>query len=220
MKYFIYFMDILLVILIPIVFVVTPVEKETSKVMSVDAAIRQLPSEVLNIEDEQLNYEDDSTVDEDKDEDEEDIVEVSTKIISDVSEKRISSDTDDSSVEDIKKDVLETNVGKMSGYGPDCKGCSGYLASGKYVGDGSVYYDDSTYGKVRILAGDSIYKFGTIIRVSNSNVGSFLGIVLDRGGSIGFGKTYLFDLLYTSESEAMADEVSYNVVFEVLRYGY
>lgn len=218
MKYFIYFMDILLVILIPIVFVVTPVEKETSKVMSVDAAIRQLPSEVLNIEDEQLNYEDDSTVDEDKDE--EDIVEVSTKIISDVSDKRISSDTDDSSVEDIKKDVLETNVGKMSGYGPDCKGCSGYLASGKYVGDGSVYYDDSTYGKVRILAGDSIYKFGTIIRVSNSNVGSFLGIVLDRGGSIGFGKKYLFDLLYTSESEAMADEVSYNVVFEVLRYGY
>lgn len=218
MKYFIYFMDILLVILIPIVFVVTPVEKKTSKVMSVDAAIRQLPSEVLNIDDEQLNCENDTTVDEDKDE--EDIVEVSTKIISDVSEKRISSDTDDSSVEDIKKDVLETNVGKMSGYGPDCNGCSGYLASGKYVGDGSVYYDDSTYGKVRILAGDSIYKFGTIIRVSNSNVGSFLGIVLDRGGSIGFGKKYLFDLLYTSESEAMADEVSYNVVFEVLRYGY
>lgn len=218
MKYFIYFMDILLVILIPIVFVVTPVEKKTSKVMSVDAAIRQLPSEVLNIDDEQLNCENDTTVDEDKDE--EDIVEVSTKIISDVSDKRISSDTDDSSVEDIKKDVLETNVGKMSGYGPDCKGCSGYLASGKYVGDGSVYYDDSTYGRVRILAGDSIYKFGTIIRVSNSNVGSFLGIVLDRGGSIGFGKKYLFDLLYTSESEAMADEVSYNVVFEVLRYGY
>lgn len=220
MKYFIYFMNVLLVILIPIVFVVTPVEKKTSKVMSVDTAIKQLPSEVLNIDDEQLNCENDSTVDEDKDEDEEDIVEVSTKIISDVSEKRISSDTDDSSVEDIKKDVLETNVGKMSGYGPDCKGCSGYLASGKYVGDGSVYYDDSTYGKVRILAGDSIYKFGTIIRVSNSNVGSFLGIVLDRGGSIGFGKKYLFDLLYTSESEAMADEVSYNVVFEVLRYGY
>lgn len=218
MKYFIYFMNVLLVILIPIVFVVTPVEKKTSKVMSVDTAIKQLPSEVLNIDDEQLNCENDSIVDEDKSE--EDIVQVSNKIISDVSDKRISSDTDNQSIEDIKKDVLETNVGKMSGYGPDCKGCSGYLASGKYVGDGSVYYDDSTYGKVRILAGDSIYKFGTIIRVSNSNVGSFLGIVLDRGGSIGFGKTYLFDLLYTSESEAMADEVSYNVVFEVLRYGY
>lgn len=220
MKYFIYFMNILLVILIPIVFIVTPIEKKTSKVMSIDTAVRQLPSEVLNIEDEQLNCENDSTVDEDTDKDEEDIVEVSTKIISDVSEKRISSDTDNSSVEDTKKDVLETNVGKMSGYGPDCKGCSGYLASGKYVGDGSVYYDDSTYGKVRILAGDSIYKFGTIIRVNNSKAGSFLGIVLDRGGSIGFGKTYLFDLLYTSEREAMADEVSYNVVFEVLRYGY
>lgn len=218
MKYFIYFMNVLLVILIPIVFVVTPVEKKTSKVMSVDTTIKQLPSEVLNIDDEQLNCENDSIVDEDKSE--EDIVQVSNKIISDVSDKRISSDTDNQSIEDIKKDVLETNVGKMSGYGPDCKGCSGYLASGKYVGDGSVYYDDSTYGKVRILAGDSIYKFGTIIRVSNSNVGSFLGIVLDRGGSIGFGKTYLFDLLYTSESEAMADEVSYNVVFEVLRYGY
>ena len=27
-------------------------------------------------------------------------------------------------------DVLETQVGSMSGYGPDCKGCSGYLANG------------------------------------------------------------------------------------------
>lgn len=121
----------------------------------------------------------------------------------------------------VVSDVLESHVGRMSGYGPDCAGCSGYLASGKYVGNGTIYYSDSKYGQVRILAGDRTYPFGTIVRVKNSKVSSqFLGIVLDRGGMIGFGKKFLFDLLYSSEKEALRDEVSYQTTFEVLRYGY
>lgn len=110
----------------------------------------------------------------------------------------------------------EVLTGKMSGYGPDCKGCSGYLAYGMYVGDGTTYYNDNEYGKVRIVAGDKKYKFGTIVKINNS----MLAIVLDRGGSIGIGKKFLFDLLYASEAEAYQNGVATNVTFEILRNGF
>lgn len=110
----------------------------------------------------------------------------------------------------------EIVTGKMSGYGPDCVGCSGYLANGHYVGDGNIYYNDSEYGQVRIVAGDKKYKFGTIVRINDS----MLAIVLDRGGSIGIGKKFMFDLLYASEAEANSNGVSYNTKFEILRNGF
>ncbi len=116
--------------------------------------------------------------------------------------------------------VLESYIGSLSGYGPDCYLCSGYLASGDSVLDGHIYYHDPTYGDIRILAGDSRYAFGTIVRVKNSVLGDFLGIVLDRGGSIGFGKKFLFDLLYSTEAQASINGVSHQVTFEILRYGY
>lgn len=114
--------------------------------------------------------------------------------------------------------ILENEIlfGKMSGYGPDCVGCSGYLANGKYVGDGNIYYDDSEYGRVRIVAGDKKYKFGTIVRINDS----MLAIVLDRGGAIGIGKKFMFDLLYESEVEANKNGVFYNTKFEILRNGF
>ncbi|MBQ2909960.1 MAG: hypothetical protein IJE53_04080 [Bacilli bacterium] len=110
----------------------------------------------------------------------------------------------------------EILTGKMSGYGPDCIGCSGYLANGTYVGGGNIYYDDSEYGRVRIVAGDKKFKFGTIVRINDS----MLAIVLDRGGSIGIGKKFMFDLLYESEAEANRNGVSYNTKFEILRNGF
>ena len=110
----------------------------------------------------------------------------------------------------------EIITGKITGYGPDCYGCSGYLAYGMYVGDGTIYYDDSEYGKVRIVAGDKKYKFGTIVKINDS----MLAIVLDRGGSIGIGKKFLFDLLYSSESEASNHGVMNNTKFEILRNGF
>lgn len=110
----------------------------------------------------------------------------------------------------------EILTGKMSGYGPDCIGCSGYLANGTYVGGGNIYYDDSEYGRVRIVAGDKKFKFGTIVRINDS----MLAIVLDRGGSIGIGKKFMFDLLYESEAEANRNGVSSNTKFEILRNGF
>lgn len=107
-------------------------------------------------------------------------------------------------------------VGNMSGYGPDCYGCSGYLAYGAYVGNGNIYYDDLEYGKVRIVAGDKSLPFGTIVLIDNS----FLAIVLDRGGAIGFDKRFMFDLLYQNEEIANNNGILVNVNFEILRYGF
>ena len=70
------------------------------------------------------------------------------------------------------------------------------------------------------LAGDRSYPYGTIVRVKGSRLSEFVGIVLDRGGAVGFGKSHLFDLLYRSSAEALKNEVSYNTTFEILRYGY
>ena len=107
-------------------------------------------------------------------------------------------------------------TGTMSGYGSDI---GSLTASGHYIGD-SIYYSDSTYGNIRILAGDRSIPFGTVIRVSNSNAGSFIGIVLDTGRNIGFDRLYDFDLLFETSKEAIKYGVSKNVTFEILRVGY
>lgn len=135
----------------------------------------------------------------------------------------IDADTDtvwsETITEPVLNETIEVHYGKLSRYGPDCYGCSGYVAYGKYVGDGTIYYYDNYYGNVRILAGDRSYPFGTIVRVSFGDE-SFLGIVLDRGGAIGFNRTALFDLLYPSEYLANIAGVNYNTKFEVLRIGF
>ena len=116
--------------------------------------------------------------------------------------------------------VLETQVGSLSAYGPDCVGCSGYLATGFNAMGGNIYYNDSTYGTVRIVAGDRTYPFGTIVQVQGTSLGDFYAIVLDRGGGVGFGKRFLFDLLCNSEGEAEQVGSFWNVTFNVMRYGY
>lgn len=126
---------------------------------------------------------------------------------------------DDELGDEVVDDVLEIQLGKLSRYGPDCYLCTGYLAYGLYVGSGTIYYNDNYYGNVRILAGDKSYPFGTIVRVSY-DMESFLGIVLDRGGSIGFNGKALFDLLYPNEYLANKDGINYNTKFEILRYGF
>ena len=112
--------------------------------------------------------------------------------------------------------VGSTFTGTMSGYGADI---GNYTASGHYIGD-SIYYPDSTYGNIRILAGDGDIPFGTVIEVSNSNAGSFIGIVLDTGRNIGFDRLYDFDLLFETSREALNYGVSKNVTFKILRVGY
>ena len=116
--------------------------------------------------------------------------------------------------------VLAHETINLSHYGHDCYGCTtGYTASGYYVGDGRIYYQDPTFGSVRVVAADSKYPLGTIIRIGYHGT-NITAIVLDRGGGIGDGKKFQIDLLTTSNSEAYQLGVVKNTNLEVLRLGY
>lgn len=122
------------------------------------------------------------------------------------------------SIDTQNHQVLTTYVGNLSYYASDCKGCSGITASGLDIRSGNIYYQDKTYGTVRIVAGDAKIPFGTIVRMNLSGK-STLAIVLDRGG-IGFGKKFLFDVLCESEAKSYQLGVVYNAKVEVLRNGF
>lgn len=115
--------------------------------------------------------------------------------------------------------VISSEVVNISHFGPDCNGCgAGYVATGDYVGSGRLYYKDSTFGSVRIVAADKKYPLGTILRLThNGNV--YIAIVLDRGGGIGDGKKYQIDLLAESEAYSSKLGVMRGATLEVLRMG-
>lgn len=116
--------------------------------------------------------------------------------------------------------VLSTNVGTVSHYGHDCYGCtSGKTASGYYIGDGRIYYNDPVFGSVRIVAAGSEYPLGSILRLTNIGDAPMLVIVLDRGGAIGSGKGRILDLLTESNAAAYQQGLKYNVKVEALRLG-
>ena len=122
-------------------------------------------------------------------------------------------------------------VGKMTGYGADCAGCSGILScktkEGNYHNlytDG-MYYNDEEYGSVRILAA-ALDKFpcGTLIKVENENLGTFNAIVLDTGGAMRNAWSngiVLMDLAFKSEQDpAIHLATSSNTKYSVQRWGY
>lgn len=114
--------------------------------------------------------------------------------------------------------VIKTEVGTITGYGPDCAGCSGITASGHNLHE-SIYYNDLEFGTVRILAADKSIPFYSIYRVSNiPGMDPFLAIVLDTGGNVGYGKGTLFDLAHANEQNGVLPKTS-NVTFEMLRSG-
>ena len=119
--------------------------------------------------------------------------------------------------------VIEYLSGNVTAFTPYCSdGCHGYVASGKYVGDGNIHYYDSTYGKVYIVAGDPSYPLGTIVRLRNVDYfggRDIYAIVLDRGGAIGKGRRAIFDLLFALEGNANNFGVRY-INCEILRLGY
>lgn len=204
MKYFYVVFNVLLIVMISLFGFFLPKDKVISK----DAIVRSLStSSFLSIQN--LNSESaEKPVD-----DSENIV---VKSVSDL-EKGLSNNITGAG---IISDVLETQVGTMSAYGLDCQGCSGRVGAGYDASGNNVRYYDSTYGELRIVAGDRKYPYGTVVRVNNSTIGTFQAIVLDRGGDIGIGRRYMFDLLFYSEAEAYQFGLSRNTTFEILRYGY
>lgn len=121
-------------------------------------------------------------------------------------------------VDTSTREVFATYTGNISHYASDCRGCTGYTASGYNI-QNNIYYQDKEFGTVRIVAGDASIPFGSIVRIQTTSGQTILAIVLDRGG-IGFGRKYLFDLLCESEKEAYQLGVLQNASIEVLRTGF
>lgn len=110
--------------------------------------------------------------------------------------------------------------GVMTGYGPDCAGCSGVTgcAPSQNVKNGNIYFKDNTYGKVRIVASSSSIPCGSIVKISNSTLskGAITAIVLDRGGAVQGTK---MDFLEESEKKAL--RVGKQIVtYEIVRWGW
>lgn len=125
-------------------------------------------------------------------------------------------------------------TGRMTGYGPDCEGCSkvGNVAckteaktSHSLINDGITYHDDE-YGDVRILAATlSVFPCGTIVYVDNGVLEPFYGIVLDTG--VAMRKAYRedgtiwMDLAFSSEKVALTGgATSQNTKYVVQRWGF
>lgn len=124
-------------------------------------------------------------------------------------------------------------VGKMTGYGADCIGCSGTGALSCRAADGSrhtltengEYYNDATYGTVRIVAA-ALDKFpcGTIVKVEHPALGTFYAVVMDTGGSMrnAWANGYVWmDLAYRTESDPeIYATTSSNTTYSVQRWGW
>ena len=123
--------------------------------------------------------------------------------------------------------------GKLTGYGPDCPGCSavGNVSCRTREGlnhslstDG-LYYTDTTYGSLRILAADhSKFPCGTVVKVNNGVLNEFYGIVLDTGYAMRNALTQgiiWMDLAFSSQAEALTGgATSSNTSFSVQRWGW
>ena len=122
--------------------------------------------------------------------------------------------------------------GTLTGYGPDCRGCSkvGNVACStkdkknwSLISDGLVYPDEE-YGDVRIVAADNtLLPCGTIVEITNDTYNKLLAVVLDTGGTMrskwrNEGKVYI-DLAF--EKEAMTASVtSHKTEYYVKRLGW
>lgn len=111
-------------------------------------------------------------------------------------------------------------TGTMTSYGPDCAGCGGKSGCPprQDLRGGNIYFNDSVYGKIRIVATDPSIPCGTIVKITSDKFReSIYAITLDRGGAI---KQNKMDLLYESNEVASRAGTQHNVVFEIVRWGW
>lgn len=131
---------------------------------------------------------------------------------------------------------IGTYTGRVTGYGPDCPGCSkvGNVAcktrektSHSLTNDG-IYYNDSEYGKVRIIAAAlKGFPCGTIIEITKKDKDPYLAVVLDTGATMANSweqGIVWFDLAYTTQKDKTvlgADGLTgTNLTFNVQRWGW
>ncbi len=112
-------------------------------------------------------------------------------------------------------------MGKLTAYGPDCKGCGGGSACPprQNFKNGNIYFNDQTYGKIRVVAADRSLPCGSIVRMTGISIYSepVIAVVMDRGGAV---KGAHLDLLFTSQKNLEGFKTSNNIKFEILRYGW
>lgn len=129
--------------------------------------------------------------------------------------------------------TLESMTGRLTGYGPDCTGCSGTgnLACRTKEGtkynlyNNGIYYNDSTFGQVRIVAAaKQKFPCGTIIEIVKAGQQPITAVVLDRGGSMNAAYsngTIWIDLAYASIADAKVGGLAgYNYQINVKRWGW
>lgn len=112
-------------------------------------------------------------------------------------------------------------VGEMTAYKANCKGCTGLVACppSQDVRNNNIWYQDKTYGKVRIVAADRNIPCGTIVEITNITFSNetITGIVLDRGGAI---KGNIMDFLVGESDDMDIVGRQKNVNYEVVRWGW
>lgn len=135
-------------------------------------------------------------------------------------------------VVEIGRGIQGEYTGVLTGYGPDCPGCSktGTVScrtetktNHSLVYDG-INYTDSEYGKIRILAAATkVFPCGTIVLVDNGVLEPFYGVVLDTGYTMRKAwekdQTVHMDLAFESQS-SVKNATSHNTKFSVQRWGW
>lgn len=114
---------------------------------------------------------------------------IETKTYSDNVNKNINLSTMALKVDEFKENdiysVKDTFTGDLTGYVYNCPLCNGHLGCmyNYDITNGKNTYDDSTYGRVMIVASSTNLSCGSIVKFNSSRVSKdpVIAIVLDRG---------------------------------------
>lgn len=111
--------------------------------------------------------------------------------------------------------------GQMTAYKATCAGCTGKVSCPprQNVRNNNIYFEDQTYGTLRILAADPAIPCGTIVQITNVSFSNepIMGIVLDRGGAI---KGNIMDFLVGENDNMDIVGRQRGVHYEVVRWGW
>ncbi len=141
-------------------------------------------------------------------------------------------------LKEVVNEVVEVGTGdqgyfygRLTGYGPDCPGCSsvGNVScrtregnNHSLINNGTTYIDQD-FGEVRILAAaTSAFPCGTIIAVDNGILAPFYAVVLDTGYDMrnawSNGNVW-FDLAFPSQA-SVSNVSNAQALFSVQRWGW
>ena len=121
--------------------------------------------------------------------------------------------TKKTTIRQTTKQTQKSGTYKLTHYGYNCKGCGGRTATGYDISK-TIYYNDPTHGKLRIVAMKDLQLY-SVIKINNYKLGGDIyAIVLDRG--VGSG---VIDLAVENESKASQLGIQNNVEIEIIRSG-